>query len=327
MRRFQVLALVVLLLATAACKKAEEAREAPADTRSLGYVGNSEQARQSAPAAPQAAASQGEGKAAPAGMPVENRAPAIPRKLIRTVNLQLEVRDTQEVADKVQALITQLGGYVSGTNGERRDDLMYYSLTLRVPVDRLDEALKAIRGFALRVNQEHQQVDDVTDQYVDLDARMRTLEATETELRALLAESRQRARKVEEIMAVYQQLIEVRSQIEQIRTQLNSFDKLAAFSTINLELVPTEAAKPVVDKDAWRPGETLRGSTRTLVGFVRWLVDAVIYTVIVLLPIGLVIVAVLLGLRWLWRRRRIMIGGPPQEPPPALPPDDGPAAQ
>ena len=56
-------------------------------------------------------------------------------------------------------------------------------------------------------------------------------------------------------MAVYQQLIEVRSQIEQIRTQLNSFDKLAAFSTINLELVPTEAARPVVASDEWRPGD------------------------------------------------------------------------
>jgi hypothetical protein len=310
MRLFQALILAVLLLSLAACKKEE--REMPAD------------ASEAAPAAPQAAATQDEAKAAPAGTPVENRAPAIPRKLIRTVNLQLEVRNTEEVAAKVQSLATQLGGYVSGSNGQRRDDLMYYSLTLRVPVDRLDEALKAIRGLAVRVNQEHQQVDDVTDQYIDLDARMRTLEATETELRALLAESRQRARKVSEIMEVYQELIEVRSQIEQIRTQLNSFDKLAAFSTINLELVPTEAAKPVVDSGEWRPGDTLRGSARTLVGFLRWLVDAVIYTAVVLLPVGLVIAAVVLGLRWLWRRgRRIRIGGPP----PALPPDDGPAAR
>jgi hypothetical protein len=224
----------------------------------------------------------------------------------------------------VQALAVRLGGYVGSSNGQRRGELMYYTLTLRVPAERLDEALKAIRALAIRINQEHQQVDDVTDQYVDLDARMRTLEATETELRALLAESRQRARKVEEIMAVYQQLIEVRSQIEQIRTQLNSFDKLAALSTINLELVPTEAARPVVASNEWRPGDKLRGSARTLVGFLRWLVDAVIYTLIVLLPIGLVIAAVVLGLRWLWiRGRKITIGGPPQEPPPS----DGPFSQ
>ena len=152
MRLFQVLALAVFLLSAAACRKAEEAREAPADA-SLGYIGKSESTRQAAPAAPQAAASQGEAKAAPAGTPLENRAPAIPRKLIRTVNLQLEVRNTEEVAAKVQALAAQLGGYVSGSNGQRRDDLMYYSLTLRVPVERLDEALGVIRGLAVRVNQ------------------------------------------------------------------------------------------------------------------------------------------------------------------------------
>lgn len=312
MKPFQALALAVLLLSLGSCRKAEYAREeAPASI--------------AGPAPAQdASAPERQAKAAPAGASAETRARAIPRKLIRTVNLQLEVRDTEKVAAEVQALATRLGGYVGSSTGQRQGDLMYYTLTLRVPVERLDEALAAIRGLALRVNQESQQVDDVTDQYVDLDARMRTLEATETELRALLAESRQRARKVAEIMEVYQQLIEVRSQIEQIRTQLNSFDKLAALSTINLQLVPTEAARPVVASDEWRPGDTLRGSTRTLVAFLRWLVDAVIYTVIVLLPVGLVIAAVVLGLRWLWRRgRRITVGGPP----PALPPDDGPAAQ
>lgn len=302
MKPFQALILAVLLLSLGSCRKGEyEAREAPAS------MAASEPARDASAPGVQA-------QAPPSGSTSpDKRARPIPRKLIRTVNLQLEVRDTEKVSAQVQALATRLGGYVSGSNGQRREELMYYTLTLRVPVERMDEALKAIRALAIRVNQEHQQVDDVTDQYVDLDARMRTLEATETELRALLAESRQRARKVEEIMAVYQQLIEVRSQIEQIRTQLNSFDKLAAFSTINLELVPTEAARPVVASDEWRPGDTLRGSARTLVGFLRWLVDAAIYTLIVLLPIGLVIAAVVLGVRRLWKR---VTGGPPQAPPP-----------
>ncbi|HEV8582821.1 MAG TPA: DUF4349 domain-containing protein [Thermoanaerobaculia bacterium] len=255
-------------------------------------------------AAPQAPApSQAEQKAAPAAVPAQNRAPAIPRKLIRTFNLSVEVRNTEEVAKKVQALVSRLGGYVSSANGQRQGEVLYYSMTVRVPVERVDEALAAIRALALRVNREQQQVEDVTDQYIDLDARMRTLLATEAELRALLAESRQRGRKVAEIMEVYRELVEIRSQIEQIQTQLNSFDKLAALSTINLELVPTEAAKPVAG-DEWRPGDTLRSSARTLVAFLRWLVDFTIYALIVLLPVLLVIAVVLLGLRKVWRRVR-----------------------
>jgi hypothetical protein len=328
MKILQVLPMAVLLLLFGSCKKQETAMEEAPSASSAVAPEPARDSRDSvaenqAPDQAQGLA-QDASKAAPATAPGQNRAPAVTRKLIRTVNLQLEVRDTEEVAARVQALATRLGGFVGSSNGQRREDLMYYSLTLRVPVERLDEAVAAIRALAIRVNQEHQQVDDVTDQYIDLDARMRTLEATETELRALLAESRQRARKVSEIMEVYQQLIEIRSQIEQIRTQLNSFDKLAALSTINLELMPTEAAKLVVDGDEWRPGDTLRGSARTLVGFLRWLLDAVIYFFVVLLPVGLVIAAVVLALRWLWRRgRRITIGGPPSAPPPG----DGPAVQ
>jgi len=325
MKILQVLPMAVLLLLFGSCKKQEAAmEEAPsAPSAAAPEPARDSVAENRAPDQAQGLAQDAK-KAAPATAPAENRAPAVARKLIRTVNLQLEVRDTEEVAARVQALATRLGGFVGSSNGQRREDLMYYNLTLRVPVERLDEAVAAIRGLAIRVNQEHQQVDDVTDQYIDLDARMRTLEATETELRALLAESRQRARKVSEIMEIYEELIEVRSQIEQIRTQLNSFDKLAALSTINLELVPTEAAKPVVDSDEWRPGDTLRGSARTLVGFLRWLLDAIIYFVVVLLPVGLVIAAVVLALRWLWRRgRRTTIGGPPSAPPPG----DGPAVR
>jgi hypothetical protein len=294
MRPWRALVLAVLLLSLGACRKeasfepAEIAAPAPAPSREAASR------EQSTGAAPEAA---------PAASPAGKGAPAISRKLIRTVNLQLEVRDTEEAARKVQALVTRLGGYVGSSDGQRRGELMYYTMTVRVPVEHLDQALAAIRALAVRVDREHQQVEDVTDQYIDLDARMRTLEATEAELQALLAESRQRARKVDEIMAVYRQLIEIRSQIEQIRTQLSSYEKLAAFSTINLELVPAEAAKPLAG-DEWRPGERVRASARMLVGFLRWLVDTAIFVLVVLLPVGLVVLAVVLAVRWLLRRFR-----------------------
>ncbi|HEY7215522.1 MAG TPA: DUF4349 domain-containing protein [Thermoanaerobaculia bacterium] len=292
MRAIQVMTLGVVLLLLGSCAKREAVEEAvPSATAP---------ARDAAVQAPAPAQS----KAAPATAPAANRAPAIQRKLIRTFNLELEVRNTEEAAGKIQALVTRLGGFVASANGQRRDEVFYYSLTVRVPVERVDEALAAIRALAERIDHEQQQVEDVTDQYIDLDARMRTLEATEAELRALLAESRQRARKVTEIMEVYRELVEIRSQIEQIRTQLNSYDKLAALSTINIELMPTEAAKPVVPDGEWHPGDTVRSSARALVGFLRWFLDFLIFALIVLLPIGLIVAVVVLALRRLWRRAR-----------------------
>lgn len=254
--------------------------------------------------------------------PPQKQAPAIPRKLLRTVDLQLEVKDSREVAKRVEELVNRLGGYVSASNAQRQGELFVYTMTLRVPADRLDQALNTFRSLAVRIDREHQQVEDVTEQYIDLDAHRRTLEATEHELAALLAESRQMGRKADEIMEIYEKLTEIRTQIEQIQTQLSSYDKLAALSTVNLELVPTESAKPVADT-SWHPSDAVRSSIRSLIGFLHWLVDFLIFAVIVLLPVLLVIALAVLALRWLWRRLGRPFRRTPKVPPPPPPPLGG----
>lgn len=304
MNRWVGMAVAVLLFTLFSCRK-EMAFE---NARIAAPSGAAAQAPAGAPA--------DQPRAAPANAPVANRAPAIPRKLVRTVDLNLEVKSPEESAANVQALVAGLGGYVASASTRRQNDVLQYTLTLRVPVERFDEALKAVRALGVRVDRESQKVEDVTDQYVDLDARMRTLEATEAELRGLLAESRQRGRKVAEIMEVYRQLVEIRSQIEQIHGQLNSFDKLAALSTLNLELVPTEAAKPVAG-DAWHPSDTVRSSFRALVVFLKALMDFLIWALIVLVPIGLVLGALIWGVglagRRLLRLRGAAAAAPPGE--------------
>ncbi|HEY4596322.1 MAG TPA: DUF4349 domain-containing protein, partial [Thermoanaerobaculia bacterium] len=290
MQRFLIMTLAALMLSMGGCRKeavvggfATQSAPASSDSgklRSLGYLGGGGEG-----AAPAASAQQ----AKPAPPPPGKQAPAIPRKLLRTVDLQLEVKDSREVARRVEELVNRLGGYVAASNAQRQGELFVYTLTLRVPADRLDQALNTFRSFAVRIDREHQAVEDVTEQYIDLDAHRRTLEATERELSGLLAESRQKGRKADEIMEIYEKLTDIRTQIEQIQSQISSYDKLAALSTINLELSPTEAAKPVADT-SWHPSDTLRSSVRSLIDFLRWLVDFLIYAVIVLLPALLVFV-------------------------------------
>ena len=227
----------------------------------------------------------------------------VARRLVRTVDLELTVRRTTEAAQDLERLAARLGGYVANVDGSRQDELMRWSLSLRVPPERLDEALAAAKAMAMRVDREQQKVEDVTDQYVDLDARLRTLTATEAELRGLLAESRQRQRKVEDIMAVYTELTEIRSQIERIQGQLLSLQKLVAFSTLNIGLNPVASARPLA-AEGWQPGDTARGSARTLIGILHALGDFVIFAVIVLLPVGLILVLAVWSIRRLWRLAR-----------------------
>lgn len=259
----------------------------------------------SAPAAEMAAPARVEGQA---GAPAPSRTvPAsMTRKLVRTVSLDLEVKSTEDAAAAAQALASRVGGYVGSVEAQRREGVLYYRITLRVPVEQLDAALAEIKKMAVRVNHESQSVQDVTTEYVDLDARIRTLQATERELQALLAESRQRGSKVEDIMAVYRELTGIRSQIEQIQAQLKNLEQLAALSTINLTLNPVETAKPVAANE-WNPGGTFRMSLRTLVTLLRAAGDFAIFAGVVLLPLGLAVWLVV----WLVKkaRRRVTPGG------------------
>jgi Domain of unknown function (DUF4349) len=227
----------------------------------------------------------------------------VARRLVRTVDLELTVRHTTEAAQELERLAARLGGYVASVDGQRQEELMRWSLSLRVPPERLDEALAAAKAMAVRVDREQQKVEDVTDQYVDLDARLPTLTATEAELRGLLAESRQRQRKVEDIMAVYTDLTEIRSQIERIQGQLLALQKLIAFSTLNIDLNPVASARPLA-AEGWQPGDTARASARTLIGILHALGDFVIFAAIVLLPVGLILVFAVWLIRRLWRRLR-----------------------
>jgi chemotaxis protein histidine kinase CheA len=256
-----------------------------------------------------------------AGQPSSPAGPAVVRKLVKTVDLDLVVADTDAAAKEAQALAVRLGGYVGAVNAHRVDDVLHYAITLRIPVERLDEALQALKQLAVRIDREGQRVEDVTEQYVDLDARLHTLKATEAELQALLAESRKNARKVEEIMAVYRELVEIRSRIEQIQGQLLALEKLAALSTVNVNLRPTESARPVAG-GGWRPSDTARGSVRTLLSLLKGLGDFLIFTIIVLVPLAVVLwlvwwlVVLLIG-RLRARRPTTAPGPPPPAPPPA----------
>jgi len=167
----------------------------------------------------------------------------------------------------------------------------------------IDIALAAVKRLAARIDGERQSVEDATDRYVDLEARLKTLRGTEDELRALLAESRRRESKVDDIMTVYQRLTEIRSQIEEIQGKLAAIEQLAALSTLNVTLYPTEAARPV-SPDGWNPGDTVRTSARSLVVVLHFLGDLAIWLLVVALPVTAILFAVALAGRWSLRRLR-----------------------
>ncbi|MCP4901106.1 MAG: DUF4349 domain-containing protein [bacterium] len=237
------------------------------------------------------------------------------RKLIRTVDLDLTVLDTEQSAHKVQSLADELGGYVSSFDANRHQGVLHYDITLRVPGESLDDALSRLRELAETVDREHLRTEDVTDRVIDLGARLRTLNATEVELQTLLAESRAQNRGVEEIMAIYRELTQIRSKIESFQGQLESLERRVAYSTVNVSLRPADSARPVVG-ESWSPIDTARGSVRALVRALQVFADLAIYVLIVLLPMVVLLTVAIRGAARLWRlaklRRRDESGENPE---------------
>jgi len=187
-----------------------------------------------------------------------------------------------------------------------QDDQLRARLTIRVPSGEFDAAMARLKDLAIRVENRNVSTQDVTEEYTDLDARLRNLEATETELLELLTEVRERTSKAEDVLAVYREITNIRGQIEQLKGRMQYLEKMTAMATINVELIPDVLAKPLVVA-GWRPTGTAANALRTLIRTLQRVVDAAIWLIIYALP-TLVVIAIpffILGLIWRrWRRKR-----------------------
>ena len=231
--------------------------------------------------------------------------PVDARKVIANARIELVVDDTEQSADNIAALAIEFGGYVSQANLYRDSyggrNLLRGTLTLRVPVENLESALAQLEAMAIEVRSKSIDREDVTDQYSDIEAQLRNLEATENELRELLAEVRARPNSSsEDILAVHRDLTEIRGQIEQLQGRQNMLDNLIALSTITITLIPDAANRPVME-DQWRPTTVMRDAARTLVSALQFFGDVAIWVVVFLVPILLLALIPLAIAIWLIR--------------------------
>ena len=228
------------------------------------------------------------------------------RMIIWTGDVSLIVKDAEDSLEKVEAIAKDLGGYVVNSSSWYQDDQLRARLTIRVPSGEFDAAMARLKDLAIKVENRNVSTQDVTEEYTDLNARLRNLEATETELFELLTEVRERTGKAEDVLAVHRELSYIREQIEQIKGRMQYLEKMTAMATINIELIPDELAKPIVVA-GWQPSGTAASALRSLVRTLQSIVEAAIWLIIYVLP-TLVIIAipfVILVLIWRrWRRKR-----------------------
>lgn len=218
--------------------------------------------------------------------------------IVRTGQLDLEVGDLEESLAAAEAAVAAAGGYVAAS--ERTGDAERASamVTYRIPAERWESTLAALRALGDTVLAERTSSEEVTSQVVDLGARLANLRATESALQAIMAS----ATKIPDVLEVQAQLSGVRQEIEQLTAQKASLEARAALATLTVgfALPPVVAVTQV--REGWDPAAEIDRAAATLVGLGQGLLNAAIWVAIVALPLAL-LVGLVVAAAWLLARR------------------------
>jgi hypothetical protein len=198
------------------------------------------------------------------------------RSVILTANIAMKASDPWATAEKAQAVALDLGGDVIGLNESGAKDDHVASLTLRVPSQQFTEALRRLRALEADVTSSTVSGQDVSDQFVDVKARLAAKQAEEQRYNALLA----RATTIDEILKVDSALGSVRTQIEQLQGQVNSISTRTQFSTITVSINSAAIAPVATPSSAWDPAKTATAAFATLATVLRGFADIAIWMLV-----------------------------------------------
>jgi len=218
------------------------------------------------------------------------------RMIVRSGNMSLVAKDVTQVMQAITQLAVGHNGYVVSSSVSGEEEGMRGWIAIRVPDDKFEQALAEIRGLAVRVEEESTSSQDVTEEYIDLEARLANAEATEQEFLALL----DKAQDVDDILEIYESLSRVRQEIEQIKGRMQYLERTSSMSLISVSLRPEFSEKPPVPP-GWNALAIFKSAARGLV-----ITGQVLGTIAIWLLIFIPIWGTALGIiLWRLHKRRV----------------------
>ncbi|MFH1284465.1 MAG: DUF4349 domain-containing protein [Candidatus Peregrinibacteria bacterium] len=208
------------------------------------------------------------------------------RLIIKTGQVSMVVDDVRAAVKAVSDYAVSKGGFVVSSSISKEDIALYGEVTVRIPAEIFDEGIQEVKGMG-EVESEMTWGQDVTEEYVDLGARLENLRATESQFLEIM----KKATDVEDILAVQRELTWVRQDIESIEGRMKYLSESADLSTLSVYLSTDPSVLPVVDQEeTWKPFAVLKNALRSLLDFGKSLVNGLIWVVIYIPAIAVVLV-------------------------------------
>jgi hypothetical protein len=195
--------------------------------------------------------------------------------------------------DSIIKMTEEMKGFVVDSNiyksrNENGLELPQAHLTIRIPAEQLTQALDRIKSLTPEpttdVLSETRSGQNVTKEYTDLKSRLKNLEDAEAQLREIMAS----ATRTEDVMSVFNQLTQVREQIEVIKGQMKYYEESAAMSAIDIS-IQSKAALVPLSIGGWQPAGVAREAIQALINALKFFAEAGIWIVLYLIPVLLIL--------------------------------------
>lgn len=152
------------------------------------------------------------------------------RKLTKTGTLRFESSNLNETKQSIHQIVSELKGYISNENSSESSGRIENTMTIRIPSEKFDKLVLKIESSASKIDYKSIDVQDVTEEFIDLDTRIRTKKEVEARYQELL----KRAANVEEIMKIEEQIGNIRTEIESAEGRLKYLSNQVRYSTLTV---------------------------------------------------------------------------------------------
>lgn len=222
----------------------------------------------------------------------EQPSSAVARKIIQNAQLRFRVRDFTASGQRIEQIVRQQNGQIANANETRSGNSIENELTVRIPADRLDRFISQVLTESMFTDTKTITAEDVTRQYVDVEARIRSKKAVEQTYLNLLKQ----AKSVADVLKVQEQLAQIQEERDVQEAELRLLKDQVALSTVHLTYYQqTPLALNPEEPFYVRIGQNLADGFQLL--------GTVLVSLFYVVPLGLVVA----GVSWLiirWRRRR-----------------------
>lgn len=231
------------------------------------------------------------------------------RMVIYTANLSIQVNSYTEAISSIQQELQTNNGYMVSTNSYSvEDESMEGTITVRIPQENFQEFLKTVENESIKVIDESINGQDVTEEYVDLESRLKSKQVVEKRL----LEFMEKAEKTEDLLKISNDLAAVQEEIEQIKGRMNYLDNQVSLATITIHIQESMVNVPDLennDLNTWN--ETKKQFMETL-NFVIRAISSVIVFIVGSIPVLIVLGGILIAIWFILKRKRRQQEAPPE---------------